>query len=145
MNPAREVRVAGAVFELPAAWSYAVSKQPGSWSFDLSARHGFNLGERCDPQTGPLGELLDHEKAFVFGFAYRGGVPRSDVAQTPGEFRLDPESLASYETSGCRRTYRLAFEHEGYYFVVHVALASDAGSAVEQEVLDVLNSISGEV
>jgi hypothetical protein len=138
------VDVAAASFTLPSSWSYSVSRHaPDSWSFEMSARHPFNAGARCAPKTGALGSLLRFEKAFVFGYAYRSEFPKAagHLRQPPGSFRLDPETRAAYETSGCRRTYRIDFDHAGYYFSVHVALSENAGAAIEDEVLDVLNSI----
>ena len=137
------VRVAAASFDVPEAWSYSVSRMVGdSWQFAFSARHPFNLGARCAPKTGALGELLEHEKAFVFGYAYRADLPKAAApsAQTPGEFRLDPDTLAAYEGSGCTPTYRIDFEQGGYYFTVHVALDDSAAKEIEDEVMAVLNS-----
>ncbi|HEY7875633.1 MAG TPA: hypothetical protein VIG64_10990 [Actinomycetota bacterium] len=140
---ADEIEIAATTMTLPRQWSYAVSRQaPDSWSFQMAARHSFNLGDMCDRKTGALGSLLDLEKAFVLGFAYRGEVRAATgpSAQTPGEIHLDHDTFAAYETTGCRPTYRMDFVHGGYYFTVHVALSKDAGPAIEDEVLRVLNS-----
>jgi hypothetical protein len=118
---------------------------PDSWSFSLSARHPFNLGNPCDPKTGPLGRLLDeHGRAFVTGYAYLADhpVPDAPYRQTPGELTLDPKTRAAYETIGCRPAYRMDFRYGGYYFSIRVAISERAGPSMEEEVLDVLNSIT---
>jgi hypothetical protein len=139
------IQIAHAAMRLPDGWSYSVARmEPDSWSFAFSARHSFNLGQLCERKTGPLGGLLDHEKAFVTGSVYRAPPPSTDspYRQVPGELELDPGTIATYESSGCRPTYRIDFHSGGYLFTVHVALSKRAGPRVEDEVLDVLNSIA---
>ena len=138
------VVIGPALVEVPREWSFSVSRQVGdSWSFALAARHSFNLGRFCAHDTGSLGPLLRFEKAFVFGSAHRGELPDNDPArQVPGELRLDPATLGPYEGTGCRPTYRMTFDIDGFYFIVHVALHGDPRPALRREVIAVLNTLT---
>ena len=143
-RPSSEARdfVEDSSIQLPAAWSYNLSRQgPGSWQFSMSPEP-FNLGGRCE-RNGPLSEeLLDRAEVFITGFAYVDEFPgaANRYKQSPGEFILDDASLANYE-GFCHPTYRMDFELDDHYVSVHVAVSSEARAPTVDEALEVLNSI----
>ena len=140
--------VAASSLEVPTNWSYMVTRQGAeaprrdSWNFTMSP-FSFNLGRRCDPQTGPLvGSLFKRAQVFITGSAHRSDFPisASPYEQEPGSFHLDDATLANYE-GFCVPTYRIDFELDDYYVSTHVAVHQKARQAVIDEALAALNSI----
>ena len=135
--------VGNSSIQLPASWSYDLARQGGdSWQFSISPQ-SFNIGSPCK-RNGPLSEkLLARAGVFITGFAYVAALPGAAerYKQDPGKFLLDRGTLASYETLGCRPTYRTDFELKNYYVTVHMAVSDDAHESTVNRALQALNSI----
>jgi len=129
----------GLSITIPAAWTFhqdpSGPAEPrtifavGSWPF--------STGGECAPTTAH--SELRSDGTFFWLIEYRD--PQgNDFPQRPEFFRLDEETLATYECSGVP-SYLVRFQDAGRSFQVHVAFGPEASESLRPEVLRALDSL----
>lgn len=129
----------GLSIQIPATWTFhedpSGPAEPrtviavGSWPFPT--------GGDCAP-TAAHGELPPGG-TFFWLIEYRD--PQgNEFPQRPDSFRLDGETLATYECSTVP-SYLIRFHDAGRSFQVHISFGPEASDSAEQEVLRALGSL----